>query len=629
MADLDTDSCCDNDAYFRHAAGCQLVVDPVSDRILSANAEFCALLGCADAELVDTRCSEVFKANFKSLLVFTQEIVSHGRGISDELVLLTPDGECRMEAIGRASQVNGEALMFLTLQSVRAVDSFRDQRDANRYFKSGFKHWSRVSRIFQEFEWEHQMLLDAAGEGIYGIDTEGMTTFVNPAAQAILGYNAEELARKNMHTTVHHSHADGAHFCKNDCPIIATCREGVVKTVLDDVFWTKSQEPVEVEYTSTPVIEDGEIVGAVVVFRDVTEKRSNERRLLDALNEVESLKNRLELEKEYLQEEISSGFNHHQIIGQSPALLRSIEQIDLVGPTEATVLIMGESGTGKELIARAIHQTSSRSERPLIRVNCAAIPENLFESEFFGHVKGSFSGATRDRVGRFELADGGTLFLDEVGEIPLHLQSKLLRVLQERQFERIGDNFTRTVNVRIVAATNRDLRELVDSGDFREDLYFRLNVFPIVSAPLRQRREDIPFLAQHFLEKACARANKPVLQISMKGMESLQSYDWPGNIRELENVVERQVILNKRSVMSFETLSATSVDKPAQLDADEGFIVLTESQMKAQERRNVINALKKTGGKVSGKDGAAILLDMKPTTLASKIKKFRIDVSNV
>jgi transcriptional regulator with GAF, ATPase, and Fis domain len=291
-----------------------------------------------------------------------------------------------------------------------------------------------------------------------------------------------------------------------------------------------------------------------------------------------------------------------------------------------SVLIIGESGTGKELIARAIHDLSPRSERSLIRVNCAAIPEDLFESEFFGHVKGAFTSANQDRVGRFELANGGTLFLDEVGEIPLHLQGKLLRVLQEKQFERVGDDRTRNVDVRILAATNKDLKQLVKQGKFREDLYFRLNVFPVESIPLRKRLDDIPLLTQHFLKRACIRANKPLLKIPLAEVEKLKKYHWPGNVRELENVIEREVILSQGEKLRIHQLnyndSFPKLDEDIPLDTTK---LMTEAELKELDRKNILAALKKCNGKVSGDDGAALLLGLPATTLASRMKKYNID----
>lgn len=345
--------------------------------------------------------------------------------------------------------------------------------------------WERISQVFERIQQQNRLILGAVGEGIYGLDTRGQTTFINPAAERILGWSAIDMIGQDAHHLFHHSHSDGRAFEVNQCPIHASFSDGQVHRVDHEVFWHKSGEPIAVEYTSTPIFEMGRLVGAVVLFRDIRERQRTEARLRDALSEVEQLKTRLEMENQYLQEEINAHGNHHEIVGESPAVKHLLQQIDLVAATDANVLVTGESGTGKELVARAIHASSPRRDRPLIRVNCAAVPRELFESEFFGHLKGAFTGAVSNRVGRFELADGGTLFLDEVGEIPLELQSKLLRVLQDRQFEPVGDNRTRAVDVRVIAATNRDLRDMVARGAFREDLYFRLNVFPIRSVPLR------------------------------------------------------------------------------------------------------------------------------------------------
>ncbi|HEY8940014.1 MAG TPA: sigma 54-interacting transcriptional regulator, partial [Cellvibrio sp.] len=295
-----------------------------------------------------------------------------------------------------------------------------------------------ITQVFQTFAQQNQLLLNAAGEGIYGVDTEGRATFVNPAAERILGWSADELLGKNIHMAIHHSHSDGSDYGAQDCPIFAAFRDGTVRRVDNESFWCRDGHAIPVEYTSTPVYDNEKLVGAVVIFRDVSERKNAEAKLhstmeelREALEQVKQLTHKLELENAYLQQEINEGFNSHYIVGRSPAVQQINYQIQLVAPTVATVLITGESGTGKELIARAIHKASERNQRPLIRVNCAAIPQELFESEFFGHVRGAFSGAVSTRLGRFEVADGGTLFLDEIGELPLALQGKLLRILQD------------------------------------------------------------------------------------------------------------------------------------------------------------------------------------------------------
>jgi len=334
---------------------------------------------------------------------------------------------------------------------------------------------------------------------------------------------------------------------------------------------------------------------------------------------------RLQAQNEYLLEEIRSAHDFGDIIGDSPAIRKVMQQIQLVAPTDAAVLINGESGTGKELVAHAIHENSPRKGRALIKVNCGAVPENLFESEFFGHMRGAFTGAVRDKPGRFELADGGTLFLDEIGEIPLAMQAKLLRVLQEQEIERVGDTRTRKINVRIIAATNRDLKKEVEAGRFRQDLFYRLVVFPLEIPPLRERREDIPKLAAHFVRVTAKKMNCSPPRFTKAQAEQLTSHDWPGNIRELQNAVERAVILAQNGPLHFELPTAKLSDStPVTVESAKSPAILTREAWKRHERESIATALKQSGGKVFGPGGAAELLNMKPTTLASRIKALGI-----
>ena len=337
-----------------------------------------------------------------------------------------------------------------------------------------------------------------------------------------------------------------------------------------------------------------------------------------ALQEIKQLHEQLEQERDYLREEAAQIVPVDDIVGDSEALQRVMRQMDLVAPTEANVLIQGESGTGKELIARAIHQRSPRAGRSLVKVNCASIPKELFESEFFGHVRGAFTGAISDRVGRFQLADRGTLFLDEVGEIPLDLQTKLLRVLQEGEFERLGEATTRHVSVRVLAATNRDLRAEVEAGRFRLDLFYRLSVFPIQVPPLRERREDIAALATRFIRAASQRLRRAVPKVAQREMAKLIAYPWPGNIRELQHVVERAVILTATTgALHFDVTSSLS-DHTERREPDRPY--RTEAEWQRLERDNVLAALKAAGGRVAGPRGAAALLGMNPNTLASRMR---------
>ena len=314
-----------------------------------------------------------------------------------------------------------------------------------------------------------------------------------------------------------------------------------------------------------------------------------------------------------------------EIIGQSRAWRQITKQTEMVAPTDATVLVLGETGTGKELIARELHRRSRRKDKPLVRVNCACIPKELYESEFFGHARGAFTSAVKDRVGRFEAAAGGTLFLDEIGEIPLELQSKLLRVLQEKCYERVGEERTRRADVRIVAATNRDLKKEVAAGRFREDLYYRLNVFPIKVLPLRDRKDDIPLLASYFIETSVKELGCPRPRLTTAGIETLQAYDWPGNIRELRNVIERAAIFAQGGALDFDLPVSGSSSGVTFFGLEHGeeaeAAFLTDAEIRRRERENLFVVLQKTDWKIKGVDGAAELLGLKPTTLISRIEK--------
>ena len=338
-----------------------------------------------------------------------------------------------------------------------------------------------------------------------------------------------------------------------------------------------------------------------------------------AYRKITELKDRLATENLYLQDEIRTEHNFEEIVGESLALKRVLEQLKTVAPTDSTILILGETGTGKELIARAIHNLSSRRERTLVKVNCAAIPTGLLESELFGHEKGAFTGAIAQRIGRFELANGGTLFLDEVGDIPLELQPKLLRVLQEQEFERLGSAKTIRVNVRMVAATNADLTQKVANNQFRLDLYYRLNVFPIVIPPLRERREDIPVLVRYFAQKYAQRMKKPIDTIPTKTMSALVDYHWPGNVRELENLVERAVILSRRHELEVPLSEFKQQTKAASADILRNTFTLEEA-----EREHILRALGETSWVIGGPTGAAARLGMKRTTLQSLMRRLGI-----
>src|SRR3989441_1070115 len=378
--------------------------------------------------------------------------------------------------------------------------------------------------VFAESESFYRTALESLSEGVMILDADCRIIYANKMVCEITGYSPEELLGQTPYLLRADREQDdcAANKAPADEP---KCFEFEMKRKDGRLHW--------LHVKSTPYRNDGgEVVGRVVALSCIAKQKN------------------LELENEFLHDEFRASFGN--IIGRSPALQKVLAQIATVAPTEANVIILGESGTGKELVARAIHDFSARKEHPIVRVNCASIPKELFESEFFGHVRGAFTGAIKDRVGRFELADGGTLFLDEIGEIPLELQSKLLRVLQEGQFERVGDERTRTVRVRLIAATNRDLLAEARAGRFRLDLYYRLSVFPIEVPALRERLEDIRPLADHFIKQSARRLGVPRPRVSKLHLQELQSYDWPGNVRELQNVIERAIILSRGGHLQFE-----------------------------------------------------------------------------
>jgi len=479
----------------------------------------------------------------------------------------------------------------------------------------------RIVRLgsFDALRQQHHLILKAAGEGIYGLDLEGRASFVNPAAAALTGHSVEELIGKTMHDVVHHSRPDGSLYPRCDCPIYAAFKDGLVRNVQDDVFWRKDGTSFPVEYTSTPIIAGGRLVGCVVVFRDVSLRKLTEDRLREALRDVQRLKERLQEENRDLRRQIDQVSPARGLVGKSAAISKLMSVLRRVATTDATVLVHGETGTGKELVCRALHELSDRRREPFVSVNCAAIAPALIESELFGHERGAFTGALAQRTGRFELAGGGTLFLDEIGELPLELQAKLLRVLQEREFERVGGTRTLRSSARIVAATNRDLGELARAGRFREDLFYRLYVMPLRVPPLRERREDIRPLAEHFRERCAARWGRKFAGISPDFLERLERYDWPGNVRELEHTIERACLVSEESWLDLpgEPRSASSLEGPAPAGG-------VERSLAEVERQHIEQVLASTGQRIAGENGAAKALGMHPNTLRHRLVKLGI-----
>ncbi|KPK29043.1 MAG: hypothetical protein AMJ61_00090 [Desulfobacterales bacterium SG8_35_2] len=444
---------------------------------------------------------------------------------------------------------------------------------------------------------------------VVGLDTSGNVNYVNPYLLKLTGFDKQDVLGKNWFDYFL-PEVSRSELKK----LLYEIQEGEFYSHYRNPVITRNNEERLIEWSNVELYDrEGNITGTLSIGADITEREK-------AFEEIKQLKDRLQEENIYLQEEIILDHNYGDIVGRSDALKYALSRVTQVAPTDTTVLLEGETGVGKELFARAVHQNSPRRQRPLVRVNCAAIPVNLIESELFGYIKGAFTGADKDRRGRFEVANNGTIFLDEISELPLEVQSKLLRVLEEGEFERLGSNETIRVNVRIIATTNRNLREEVRKGNFREDLYYRLHTFPISIPPLRKRRDDILPLVEMFVDKFSRKIGKRIKKIPKNAKETLLNYDWPGNVRELRNVIERAVIATTGEKLILPEILRSSVTHHENKEEQTEVIPLEEA-----ERRNIIKALQATSGKISGDDGAAALLKIHPNTLRFRMQKLNID----
>ena len=449
-------------------------------------------------------------------------------------------------------------------------------------------------------------ILEGMPELAYVFDREGRMLMWNRNVELILGYSKEELYQKFVLDFI-----DDADKEKSLETIQRIFEEKTEQTIEYNLISKSGKKMPYLGSGSLAIKGDEEFFIGMAI--DISKLKETENKLKTQVAETNRLKNQLEAENIYLRSEIENVHDFKNIIGESDSLMHSLYRIEQVAKTNSTVLLEGETGTGKELFAIAIHNKSNRKNKPFVKVNCASLPATLIESELFGHEKGAFTGAIQKQIGRFELANGGTLFLDEIGEIPIELQSKLLHVLQEGEFERIGSPKTIKVDVRIIAATNRNLEEQIQQKLFRKDLYYRLNVYPITIAPLRDRLSDIPLLAEHFVKRCNLNLGKNINRITKKTIRQLQSYSWPGNIRELENIIERAVIISNGKSLSVEPLL-----KP---DFEDTNVLLPLDEY---QRRYIIKVLEKTFWKVDGANGAARILDMHPETLRSRMRKLEI-----
>jgi len=561
-----------------------VVVDR-SGRVTFVNEPAVAMLGYGRQELVGQPVKVLIPEGLRAAhaqhrVEFAAEPAARRMGAGRELVAVRRDGsEIRVEVGLGTVDVQGDLHVVCTLHDI-----------------SGLRR--REDRI--------QQVVNAMPGLFYIFDAGGRLTWWNRRFEEVLGYGADELQGRQVLDFIHpDDHEHVAH------QIGLLYEDGQARTA---EYRLLLKDGSTISYAGNGALceIDGQqhMVGLTI---DVSTLRETEHQLEQRIAEVEELQRRLELENTYLRAEVELAHHHGDIVGDSPGIRSVLAQVEQVASRESTVLLLGDTGTGKELIAQRLHELSPRSGRPMVKVNCAALPATLMEAELFGREKGAYTGAVSREPGRFEVADGSTLFLDEVGELPLELQSKLLRVLQDGQFERVGSSRTRSVDVRIVAATNQNLAEAVRDGRFRQDLYYRLNVFPIQVPPLRDRREDVPLLVWAFVEELGHEMGVTIETISQRAMERLQQHPWPGNVRELRNVIERSMIVSRGRTL---TLSLPEADE----FVGGGALTLDEVQ-----RRHIRKVLDLTGGKISGAGGAADILGLKPTTLRSRMQRLELD----
>lgn len=609
---LDTDTT--YDSLLVGAFGPTLLIDLGQDLVLAATPEAGVLLG--DQALAGSHFARFVAAGMDDFVVFITEVQHRGTAWTRRVILQNADNDALdSEVTGRALQIDGEDLLLLHVLDLEGLKQHAAEVAAGNLYNGGLVEWQRAQSFFADLERENQLILNAAGEGIYGVNADGKTTFVNRAAQEMLGWTTDDLLGRDIHAKIHHHHLNGDHYPSHECPIYQSFRHEKVNRIEDEVFWRKDGKPIRVEYVSTPIYDGLQLVGAVVIFRDITERWESERKLREAMDQVAALRDQLEEENAYLQEAISIERAHHDIIGRSDAIQGIIKQIELVGPTNTSVLIRGESGVGKSLVASAVHDESSRKRRPMIHFKAGAVSPEKIESELFGQVRGAFAGALKDRPGKLELAHGGTLFIDEVADIPIELQGHLLDALQNREVIRLGDDRARSLDLRVIASTSRDIDREVQAGRLRQDLMLHLGVFPIFYPPLRDRAEDIPILTAHLLGIVCKRLSRKMPVVTEGAMRKLQQYHWPGNVRELANVIERGAIVSQSDKLQVEIQDHVA---PGAMPSS---TLLTEAEVEQIRRMNIIACMKEAGGRVSGEKGAAALLGVKPTTLYSRLKK--------
>ncbi len=629
---------------FSYSHDAIFVIDPERDEIVEANPRACELLRYSRDELLSMPISAIHPQEMDRFLGFAKSVYEEGHGWTNELT-------CRAKT-GITIPAEISASVIDVARGKCLIAFVRDISERKRLEEELKRYSANLETLVEERTQRLRVLLGINNAIVAKLDRASLFHAVAHALHEAVAFDGAAICLNDPEKDVfrifalersslpQYEYGVGNEFERQGSHVGWVLDRG--RPLVRRDLTTEREFPLEEHlfaqdirsYVVVPLVARGKIFGTLNVASRVTDRYSpKDVSLLEeiarqislavenmwAFEEIAQLKARLEQQNLYLQEEIKTEHNFEEIVGRSRAIKRVLKAVETVAPTDASVLILGETGTGKELVARALHNLSPRRDNTLVKVNCATLPAGLIEDELFGHEKGAFTGALTKKIGRFELADEGTIFLDEIGDLPLDLQTKLLRVLQEGEFERVGGSGTIKVNVRVIAATNRDLEKAMAEGKFRQDLFYRLNVFPIQLPPLRERREDIPLLARYFVSKHGAKLGKKIETISEKTMEALSTYRWPGNIRELENVIERSVITSQGAQLDLGNWLQRSDTGPVQ----KSIPTLLEL-----EREHILRTLRLTGWKVSGERGAAEVLGLKPTTLEARMKKLGIKRDN-